>query len=361
MYGTKFLGVGGGGVSGAPLTFGVLDRLVGDDLRRQPVAQRVEHVVGAADEAPAALWLQRLQRLEQLPGGRDRVQVRPDLGTRREHNAISVCGMSKDEVGCRLIQNIALRALRPCCTYSGAPCWRMVVLHGCEEDGQRYESDLRNRFAELSGKVYPEVKRVRIQVGLLGRIAGWVGSPAALGCATGLPTPAGAPLTYLSLLEGGFSTAARSGSAWLPNGAMADLREARCAPRSPSPGTTCAGTLSTESRRKPAARRAARSRADRLRPALGSSATTSSSSTAASARPRLHRAMLPGASVLLAGRETEKPRCQESGHKTFKIKQKLAKKLKQNRPIPQWIRMRTGNTIRYNAKRRHWRRTKLKL
>ena len=27
----------------------------------------------------------------------------------------------------------------------------------------------------------------------------------------------------------------------------------------------------------------------------------------------------------------------------------------------QWIRMRTGNTIRYNAKRRLWRRTKLKL
>lgn len=29
------------------------------------------------------------------------------------------------------------------------------------------------------------------------------------------------------------------------------------------------------------------------------------------------------------------------------------------RPIPPWIRFRTGNTIRYNAKRRHWRRTKL--
>ena len=32
--------------------------------------------------------------------------------------------------------------------------------------------------------------------------------------------------------------------------------------------------------------------------------------------------------------------------KTFRIKTKLAKKLKQNRPIPNWIRMRTGNTIR---------------
>ncbi|CDP14279.1 unnamed protein product [Coffea canephora] len=46
-------------------------------------------------------------------------------------------------------------------------------------------------------------------------------------------------------------------------------------------------------------------------------------------------------------------------HKTFVIKKKLAKKKRQNRPIPHWIRMRTGNTIRYNAKRRHWRRTKL--
>jgi large subunit ribosomal protein L39e len=32
--------------------------------------------------------------------------------------------------------------------------------------------------------------------------------------------------------------------------------------------------------------------------------------------------------------------------KTFRIKQKLAKKQKQNRPVPQWVRMRTGNTIR---------------
>ncbi|KAG7162177.1 60S ribosomal protein L39-like [Homarus americanus] len=35
--------------------------------------------------------------------------------------------------------------------------------------------------------------------------------------------------------------------------------------------------------------------------------------------------------------------------------------MKQNRPIPPWIRNCTGNKIRYNAKRRHWRRTKLKL
>mmetsp|Transcript_21276 Transcript_21276/g.52063 ORF Transcript_21276/g.52063 Transcript_21276/m.52063 type:complete len:92 (+) Transcript_21276:316-591(+) len=52
--------------------------------------------------------------------------------------------------------------------------------------------------------------------------------------------------------------------------------------------------------------------------------------------------------------------CQPS-QKTLKVKRILAKKQRQNRPIPQWIRLRTGNTIRYNAKRRHWRRTKLGL
>ncbi|KKK16834.1 hypothetical protein AOCH_000247 [Aspergillus ochraceoroseus] len=72
-------------------------------------------------------------------------------------------------------------------------------------------------------------------------------------------------------------------------------------------------------------------------------------------------------------------------HKSFRTKQKLAKAQRQNRPIPQWIRLRTGNTIRldlkigfepspwtetqaqptthaqtrYNAKRRHWRKTRL--
>ena len=39
--------------------------------------------------------------------------------------------------------------------------------------------------------------------------------------------------------------------------------------------------------------------------------------------------------------------CLQSSHKTFKIKRFLAKKQKQNRPIPQWIRMKTGNKIRY--------------
>ncbi|KAF9964695.1 60S ribosomal protein L39 [Mortierella alpina] len=48
-------------------------------------------------------------------------------------------------------------------------------------------------------------------------------------------------------------------------------------------------------------------------------------------------------------------------NKSFIIKRKLGKKQKQNRPLPNWCRMRTDNKIRYNAKRRHWRRTKLGL
>ncbi|KAK5990270.1 60S ribosomal protein L39 [Cladobotryum mycophilum] len=35
-----------------------------------------------------------------------------------------------------------------------------------------------------------------------------------------------------------------------------------------------------------------------------------------------------------------------ASHKSFRTKQKLAKAQKQNRPVPQWIRLRTGNTIR---------------
>jgi large subunit ribosomal protein L39e len=36
----------------------------------------------------------------------------------------------------------------------------------------------------------------------------------------------------------------------------------------------------------------------------------------------------------------------QPSHKTFKIKKILGKKQRQNRPIPQWVRLRTGNTIR---------------
>uniref|UniRef100_A0A286Y079 Large ribosomal subunit protein eL39 n=1 Tax=Cavia porcellus TaxID=10141 RepID=A0A286Y079_CAVPO len=50
-----------------------------------------------------------------------------------------------------------------------------------------------------------------------------------------------------------------------------------------------------------------------------------------------------------------------SSHKTFRIKRLQAKKRKQNHPIPQWIPVKTGNKIRSNSKRRHWRRTKLEL
>jgi large subunit ribosomal protein L39e len=60
--------------------------------------------------------------------------------------------------------------------------------------------------------------------------------------------------------------------------------------------------------------------------------------------------------LLLACARVEMP-----AHKTFKIKKILAKKARQNRQIPQWIRLRTDNKIRYNSKRRNWRRTKLGL
>ena len=46
-------------------------------------------------------------------------------------------------------------------------------------------------------------------------------------------------------------------------------------------------------------------------------------------------------------------------HKSFKIKMKLAKAARRNRPLPQWVRLKTDNKIRYNAKRRRWRSTKL--
>ncbi|XP_062068495.1 large ribosomal subunit protein eL39-like [Lepus europaeus] len=42
-----------------------------------------------------------------------------------------------------------------------------------------------------------------------------------------------------------------------------------------------------------------------------------------------------------------------SSHTTFRIKRFLAKKQKQNRPILQWIWMKTSNKIRYNSKRRY--------
>ena len=56
-----------------------------------------------------------------------------------------------------------------------------------------------------------------------------------------------------------------------------------------------------------------------------------------------------------------RPSHQQPSQKTFKIKQKLGKKQKQNRPVPNWFRFKTDNKIKYNAKRRHWRRTKIGL
>lgn len=45
--------------------------------------------------------------------------------------------------------------------------------------------------------------------------------------------------------------------------------------------------------------------------------------------------------------------------KSLNRKVKMAKMMKSNRPLPNWIRYKTDNKIRYNAKRRHWRRTKI--
>ncbi|XP_032728397.1 60S ribosomal protein L39-like [Lontra canadensis] len=47
-----------------------------------------------------------------------------------------------------------------------------------------------------------------------------------------------------------------------------------------------------------------------------------------------------------------------SSYQTFRVKQFLAKKQKQNCPIPQQIEMKTGNKIRYDSKRKYWRRSK---
>jgi large subunit ribosomal protein L39e len=37
----------------------------------------------------------------------------------------------------------------------------------------------------------------------------------------------------------------------------------------------------------------------------------------------------------------------QPAHKSFRIKRILGKKQRQNRPLPQWIRLRTDNTIRF--------------
>lgn len=50
-----------------------------------------------------------------------------------------------------------------------------------------------------------------------------------------------------------------------------------------------------------------------------------------------------------------------SSHKTLRTKIKLAKAQKTNGQVPLFVRAKTGNTIRWNYKQRHWRRTKLKI
>ena len=41
-------------------------------------------------------------------------------------------------------------------------------------------------------------------------------------------------------------------------------------------------------------------------------------------------------------------------------KRRLAKALKQNRPVPTWVILRTLGHVRTHPKRRHWRRSKIK-
>ncbi|KVI04265.1 hypothetical protein Ccrd_017428 [Cynara cardunculus var. scolymus] len=58
--------------------------------------------------------------------------------------------------------------------------------------------------------------------------------------------------------------------------------------------------------------------------------------------PQLHSSSPPpflDVSPLVAPAPIQLP---HPSHKTFMIKKKLAKKMRQNRPIPNWIRMRTG-------------------
>ncbi|XP_015395837.1 60S ribosomal protein L39-like [Panthera pardus] len=50
-----------------------------------------------------------------------------------------------------------------------------------------------------------------------------------------------------------------------------------------------------------------------------------------------------------------------SSYMTFRIKGFLAEKQKQTHPIPKWVSMKISDKIRYNSKKRHWRRTKLNL
>jgi large subunit ribosomal protein L39e len=50
-----------------------------------------------------------------------------------------------------------------------------------------------------------------------------------------------------------------------------------------------------------------------------------------------------------------------AGYKTFKTKKTLAVARNRNKPVPQWFRLKTDSKIKWNNKRRHWRRTSLGL
>ncbi|KAG1141921.1 hypothetical protein G6F37_000623 [Rhizopus arrhizus] len=52
---------------------------------------------------------------------------------------------------------------------------------------------------------------------------------------------------------------------------------------------------------------------------------------------------------------------QMPSQKSFITKVKLGKAKKQNRPLPHWFRLKTDTKIRWNAKRRNWRHTKLNI
>ncbi|MEM4389468.1 MAG: 50S ribosomal protein L39e [Candidatus Micrarchaeia archaeon] len=47
--------------------------------------------------------------------------------------------------------------------------------------------------------------------------------------------------------------------------------------------------------------------------------------------------------------------------KTSKLKRRLGKFLKQNRPVPVFVVLKTARRVRQNLFRRHWRTNKLKL
>jgi len=49
------------------------------------------------------------------------------------------------------------------------------------------------------------------------------------------------------------------------------------------------------------------------------------------------------------------------GKKTLGVKKRLGKFLKQNRRPPVWITLKTNRKVLTSPKRRHWRRSKLKV